>query len=95
MTQWLKTVSPYIVVKSIIFFRVGLNEFLCSQGMWQHVECWIKAYEYRRIDLVDLDRLDCDQMHVLNSEPLIALVKYNGCDLISHWANDGVTRDEL
>ena len=59
--------------------------------------------EKARIDLVDFGPPDpiqikhfskfiSDQMHMLNSKPSIALVKSNSCDLISHSANDGVTR---
>ena len=59
-----------------------------------------------RIDLVDFGPLEpikinhfvkfrSAQTHVLNSEPSITLVKSNGCNLISHSANDGVTRGEL
>ena len=44
-----------------------------------------------RVDLVDFGPPDRDQMHVMNSESSIVLVKSNGCDLISHSANDKAT----
>ena len=44
---------------------------------------------------MDLGPPDHDQMHMLNLELSITLVKSNGCDLISHSANDSVTRGEL
>ena len=59
------------------------------------MECWIKARELARVDLVDFGPLDCDQMHMINSEPSIALMKSNSCDLISHSANDGVICGKL
>ena len=41
---------------------------------------------------MDFGPLDHDQMHVLNSEPLITLVKSKGYDFISQLANREVTR---
>ena len=37
----------------------------------------------KRCYLVDFGPPDHDQTHVINLEPSIALVKSNGCDLIS------------
>ena len=63
--------------------------------MWQLERRWIKARKRARVDLVDLGPPDRDQTHVINLELSIALVKFNGCDLISHSANDRVTRGYL
>ena len=48
-----------------------------------------------RVNLMDFGSPDHDQTHMLNSEPLIALVKSDSCDLISQSANCGVTRGYL
>ena len=59
------------------------------------MECWIKVRESAGVNLVDFSPPDCNQRHVLNSEPSIALAKSNGYDLISHLANDRATRGDL
>ena len=40
---------------------------------------------------MDFGSPDCDKTHVRNSEPSIALVKSDSCDLISHSTNRGMT----
>ena len=55
---------------------------------WQLQRRRIKACERACVNLVDLNPPDHDQIHVKNSKPSITLVKSNGCDLISHLAND-------
>ena len=49
---------------------------------------WIKALESALVDLVDFGRPDRDQTQMINSEPSIALVKSNSCDLILHSTNE-------
>ena len=44
-----------------------------------------------RVDVVDFGLPNLDQRHVTNLQPLISLMKSNGCDLILHLANCGVT----
>ena len=77
--------------KPIYFFYVGLNESLYLQVTWHRVECWIKARESARIDLVDFGPPDRDQTHVLKSKQSIALVKSNGRDLMLRLADHGMT----
>ena len=83
------------VQNSFYFFRLGLNVSVCAQATWQRVQCWIKVRESARVDLVEFRPPDHDQMHVRNSEPSIASVKSDGCDLILQSENRGVTRDCL
>ena len=58
---------------------------------WQCVGCYIKVRESGVVDLADFDPPDHDQMHMINLEPSIALVKSNGCDFILQSTNRGVT----
>ena len=46
----------------------------------------------RHIYLVDFGPPDRNQMHLINSEPSIALVKSNSCNLFLHSANERATR---
>ena len=62
------------------------------QATWQHERRWIKAHGREHVNLADLGPLDPNQPHMTNSQPSISLVKSDGCDLISHSANRGVTR---
>ena len=71
---------------------MGLSVYVCVQVTWQRVERWIKMQELSRVDLVDFNLPDRDQTHVLYLESSIALVKSDGCDLISQSKNCGVTR---
>ena len=77
---------------SFHFFHVGLNVVVCVQVTWQSVGSWIKVHESALVDLMDSGPPDYDQTHVLNSKPLIELVKSDGCNLISHSANKRTTR---
>ena len=48
-----------------------------------------------RVDLVDFDSPDLDQLHVTNSQPSISLLRSNGQNFISQLVNRGVTRGWL
>ena len=87
--------SPFYLRESLQFFHVGLMHSLCTQVTWQLEWSWIKARKIARVNLVDLSPPNRNQTHVINLEPLIALVKSNGCDLISHSVNDRETRGWL
>ena len=74
---------------------MGLNVFVCAQATWQSMGCSIKVRESALVDLLDSSPPDCNQMHMLNLEPSIALVKFGSCDLISQSTNHGVTHSSL
>ena len=65
------------------------------QAAWQCMKRQIKRVNRHALIWWILVLLDLDETYVINSEPSIALVKSNGCDLILHSANDGVTREDL
>ena len=84
--------TPYIGDITLLFLPCWTNVSLFSQAMWQHVEYGIELYESAHVDLMDFVLPDRDQSHMIKSEPLIALVRSNGCNLIFYSANDRATR---
>ena len=95
MTQTQKTFFPFIGDEFRFFSHVGLKVSLCTHATWRCMRHWIKARESALLDLVDFSLPYRDQTHVINSEPLITLVKSNGSDLILHSANNRATRGYL
>ena len=68
-----------------------LNTFVYAQATWQSLGRRSIVRKSAFIDLVDSSPPDCDQKHVINSEPSIALVKSDSCDLILQSMNLAVT----
>ena len=87
-----KGVCPYIGRILLCFLPCGTYHFFMYAGDVAMHGTWIKARESARVDLVDFGPPDRDQTHVINSEPSIALVKSNSCELILHSENERVTR---
>ena len=79
------------MIELIIFFRVRLNLCLYFVGDVATRGASDQMCESARVDLVDFGPPNCDQTHVTNSEPSIALVKSNGYNFISQSSNREVT----
>ena len=96
--MWLRAFSSlisralFIREKFFLMGDVGLNYGRFPfQDTWRNRERWIKRRINRSVDSV----CRVHQKHVLNSEPLISLVRSDGWDLTEHSASDSATRGKI